>query len=26
MDQHGMMSVLEINVTFPEEEVSKLSS
>jgi len=26
MDHHGMMSVLEINVTFPEEEVSKLSS
>lgn len=26
MDQHGMMSVLEINVTFPEEEVSKISS
>ena len=26
MDHHGMMSVLEINVTFPEEEVSRLSS
>jgi len=26
MDQHGMMSTLEINVTFPEEEISKLSS
>jgi len=26
MDHHGMMSVLEINVTFPEEDVSKLPS